>query len=64
MKYVDGFVLVVPKKNLKKYQKMAQEAGKIWIKYGALEYIETVGEDLTPSMGGEEVKVLTFPKWI
>lgn len=60
MKYVDGFVLVVPKKNLAEYKKMASEAGKIWMKYGALEYKECVGEDLNPDMGGE--KFLTFPK--
>ncbi len=28
-KYVDGFVLVVPKKNLKAYQKMANKGGDI-----------------------------------
>lgn len=60
MKYIDGFVLVVPKKNLKAYKKIAQEAGKIWKKYGALDYKECVGEDLTPTMGEE--KILTFPE--
>lgn len=62
MKYVDGFVLVVPKKNLAKYKKMAEDGGKMWMKHGALQYIECVGEDLTPKMGGEEMKILTFPK--
>lgn len=57
MKYVDGFVLVVPKKNLAAYKKMATEAGKIWKKYGALDYKECVGEDLTP----KDVAV-PFPK--
>lgn len=37
-KYVDGFVLPVPKKNLLEYRKMASEAGKIWMKHGALQY--------------------------
>ena len=60
MKYVDGFVLVVPKKNLKVYQKMAGSAGKVWKKHGALEYFECVGNDLVPDMGG--MKFLTFPK--
>ncbi len=45
-RYVDGYVLVVPTKNLKVYQKMASDAGKIWIKYGALQYVECIGEDL------------------
>lgn len=57
MKYIDGFVLVVPKKNLKEYKKMATEASKLWKKYGALDYKECVGDDLHPKY----VK-LTFPK--
>lgn len=58
--YVDGFVLVVPKKKLAEYRKMAQGAGKIWKKYGALDYKECVGDDLRPKMGG--MKFLPFPK--
>ena len=60
MVYVDGFVLVVPKKNLKKYRTMAKEGGKIWMKHGALQYFECAGDDLNPKMGG--MKFLTFPK--
>ena len=62
MKYVDGFVLVVPEKNLPAYRKMAEAAGKIWKKYGALEYIESVGEDLNPDVPAEmaEMKGVTF----
>jgi uncharacterized protein YbaA (DUF1428 family) len=60
MRYVDGFVMVVAKKNLKAYTKMAQEGGKTWMKHGALQYIETVGDDLNPNMGGN--KILTFPE--
>ncbi len=47
MRYVDGYVLAVPKKSLKAYKKMAADAGKVWIKHGALSYTEAVGEDLT-----------------
>ncbi len=61
MKYVDGFVLVIPEKNLSAYRKMAEEAGKIWKKYGALEYIESVGEDLNPDVPAE-MKGVTFPQ--
>lgn len=46
MTYVDGFVLVVPKNKLTEYKKMAIDAGKIWMKHGALEYVECVGNDL------------------
>jgi uncharacterized protein YbaA (DUF1428 family) len=45
-RYVDGYVLPVPKKNLAAYKKMAAQAGKIWMKHGALQYIECVGDDL------------------
>jgi len=68
MKYVDGFVLVVPENNLPDYRKMAEEAGRIWKKYGALEYIESVGEDLDPDVPAEmkdvpaEMKRATFPQ--
>lgn len=59
MAYVDGFVLPVPKKNLKKYRKMAEEGGKMWKKHGALQYFECVGNDLHPK---GDAKCLTFPK--
>jgi uncharacterized protein YbaA (DUF1428 family) len=51
MAYVDGYVLPVPKKNLKAYAKMAKKAGKIWKEYGALDYKECAGEDLNVSWG-------------
>lgn len=60
-KYVDGFVLVVPKKNVAAYRKMAREGRDIWMRLGALDYKECMGDDLTPkSMGGE--KPLSFIK--
>jgi uncharacterized protein YbaA (DUF1428 family) len=58
MSYVDGFVLVVPKKHLAAYQRMAKKAGKIWREHGALEYKECVGDDLKVKMG------LPFPKLV
>ncbi|MCA9485523.1 MAG: DUF1428 domain-containing protein [Nanoarchaeota archaeon] len=60
MKYVDGYVLVVPKKRVKEYEKMAKFASKIWKKHGALEYMECMGDDLNPNMYG--MKMLGFPK--
>lgn len=48
MRYVDGFVLPVPKKNLQAYRRMAQKAGKVWREHGALEYIECVADDVKP----------------
>jgi uncharacterized protein YbaA (DUF1428 family) len=46
MSYVDGYVLPVPKKNLKIYARLARKAGKIWREHGALEFRECVGDDL------------------
>jgi uncharacterized protein YbaA (DUF1428 family) len=51
MRYVDGFLLPLPKKNLQLYSRLAQKAGKIWRDPGALEVRECVGDDLKPSMG-------------
>ncbi len=51
MRYVDGFVLPVPKKNLKTYRAIAQKAGKIWQQHGALQYIEAAGDDLEVKFG-------------
>ncbi|MCB9844469.1 MAG: DUF1428 domain-containing protein [Phycisphaeraceae bacterium] len=45
-KYVDGFLLPVPTKNLDAYRRISRAAGKIWIEHGALEYRECVGDDL------------------
>ena len=59
-RYVDGYVLPVPKKNIKAYQKMAQ-AGKVWMKYGALQYVECVGEDLK---NAAKWGCLPFPKMV
>ncbi len=56
MRYVDGYLLPVPKKNLKAYQKIAHKAGTIWKKYGALEYMECAGDDLK-----SDWSTITFP---
>ena len=46
MRYVDGYVVPVPKKSLQAYRRIAQKAGKIWREYGALEYRECAGDEL------------------
>lgn len=52
-KYVDGFVLVIPKDKVGEYTKMATEGRDMWMKHGALEYYECKGDDLEPKeMGG------------
>ena len=51
MRYVDGFVLPVLKKNLPAYFRIARIAGKVWREHGALEYRESVGDDLNVKFG-------------
>ncbi len=46
--YVDGFLFVVPKNKVADYKKMAAIGKKIWMKHGALDYKECVGDDLSP----------------
>ena len=46
MKYVDGYVVPVPKKKLKAYRAMAQKAAKVWREHGALQYKECVADDV------------------
>jgi uncharacterized protein YbaA (DUF1428 family) len=45
-RYVDGFLVPVPRKKLAQYRRISSKAGKIWREHGALEYIECVGDDL------------------
>ena len=45
-KYVDGFILPVPKKNLAAYKKMAKLFGKVCQEHGALEYVECIADDV------------------
>jgi uncharacterized protein YbaA (DUF1428 family) len=55
-KYVDGYVLPIPKDKAEVYLSIASKAGKVWIEHGALEYRECIGDDL-------EVKDLVpFPR--
>jgi uncharacterized protein YbaA (DUF1428 family) len=56
MRYVDGFVLPVPKKKLGAYRRLARKAGKIWMEYGALEYVECVADDVKAG------KFTSFPR--
>lgn len=50
-RYVDGFVVPVPKKNLKTYVAMAKKCAPIFREHGALEFRECVGDDLVAKMG-------------
>ena len=59
-KYIDGFVLVVPKGKEADYQKMAEEGRDSWMRHGALQYFECRGEDLKQQeMGGEKSRAFS-----
>lgn len=59
-KYVDGFVLVVPKNKTEEYKKMAKGGRDAWMKHGALAYYECKGNDLVPQeMGGAKARAFT-----
>lgn len=55
-RYVDGFLLVVPKKRLAEYRTISRKGARVWHEHGALEYVESVGDDLNVTFG------LPFPK--
>ena len=55
-RYVDGFVVPVPKRNLSAYLAMARRVGKIWREYGALDYREWLADDVKPG------KLTSFPQ--
>jgi uncharacterized protein YbaA (DUF1428 family) len=59
MRYVDGFVLPLPRKNLQAYCRIARTAGKIWRENGALEVRECFGDDLDVCKG-----MVSFPQRI
>ena len=52
-KYIDGFVLVVPKGKEAEYQKMAEMGRDSWMKHGALQYFECRGDDLKQQEMGD-----------
>jgi uncharacterized protein YbaA (DUF1428 family) len=60
-KYVDGFLLVIPKDRVEDYKKMAEGGRDTWMKHGALAYYECRGDDLVPpEMGGDRARA--FPE--
>jgi len=45
-RYVDGFVIPVPKDRVEEYRRVAEKAAQVWKEHGALDYWECVGDDL------------------
>ena len=55
-RYIDGFLLAVPKRKLAAYKAIAGKAGKVWREHGALEFVESVIDDVPNGFG------VPFPK--
>jgi uncharacterized protein YbaA (DUF1428 family) len=55
-RYVDGFIVPVPKKSVQAYRRMAQKAGKIWKEHGAVDFVECIADDVKPG------KTTSFPQ--
>jgi uncharacterized protein YbaA (DUF1428 family) len=55
-KYVDGFVLPVPRDKVETYRQIAHHAGQVWREHGALEYVECVADDV------DEGELTSFPR--
>ena len=58
MSYVDGFIIPVPKRNVRAYRRMAVMGRKAWMKHGALDYKECVGNDLASKWGTPFTRLL------
>lgn len=61
-RYVDGFVLAVPKRKVQAYRRMAQKAGKVWRELGALEFRECAGDDLNTKMGTSFTRMMKLKR--
>ena len=55
-RYVDGFLVPLPKRNVDTYRRQARKAGKVWIEHGALEVRECIADDVSRG------KVTSFPR--
>jgi uncharacterized protein YbaA (DUF1428 family) len=69
-KYIDGFVLPLPKNQLEAFRAVAEKACAIWLEHGALDYVEAVADDMDakdmvafPQLAGcstDEVPVFSY----
>ena len=58
MSYVDGYLLPIPKRNVRAYRGMAAMGRDAWMKHGALDYKECVGDDLAPAFAKPFTRLL------
>ena len=55
-RYVDGFIIPVPRNKIADYRRLAQKAGRVWREHGALDFVECVADDVKPG------KLTSFPQ--
>jgi uncharacterized protein YbaA (DUF1428 family) len=55
-RYVDGFIVPVPRKKIADYRRVAKKAGRVWREHGALDFVECVADDVKPG------KLTSFPQ--
>lgn len=66
--YIDGFVHPIPRDRLDEYKNLVAEVAEIWKKHGALDYWESIGDDLhlegtrsfTDVVGAKESEAILF----
>lgn len=66
--YIDGFVHSVPRDRLEDYKRLVVKVAEIWKEHGALDYWESVGDDLhlegtrsfTDVVGAKENECILF----
>jgi uncharacterized protein YbaA (DUF1428 family) len=69
-KYVDSFVMPVPKSKVEAYERFAEKMAVLAKKHGALEYVNCIGDDVKPGketsypqavkLGDDEVVVFSW----
>jgi uncharacterized protein YbaA (DUF1428 family) len=55
-RYVDGFVVPVPRSSVEAYKAFSEKVGRVWKELGALEYVECIADDVKPG------KLTSFPQ--
>lgn len=50
-KYIDGFLLCVPKRKVAAYRSLSRKMGKVMKEYGVLDYKECIADDMKTQMG-------------
>lgn len=66
--YIDGFAHPIPRDKLDNYKNLVSEVAKVWKEHGALDYFESIGDDMhlegtlsfVDAVGAKEDEVVLF----